>query len=179
MWDSLLHSSYLSILFRAVAVYLFIVVAIRLFGKKELTQLSVTDLLFILLISNAVQNAMVGPDTSLAGGILAATALFAVNYLLKQILYRNQKISNFVQGQAVLLIYKGVVQEDHLKKVEITLEELKAAVREHGVEDFASVDLAVLEVDGNISIISHNVEKQTTVPSNARKRRLKARLRKS
>ena len=69
------------IVLRSLAVYLFIVIAIRLFGKKELAQLSVIDLVFILLISNSVQNAMVGPDSSLAGGLIAATVLFGANFL--------------------------------------------------------------------------------------------------
>src|SRR6478672_9725174 len=109
----------LSIALRSVAVYLFIVIAIRVFGKRELAQLSVIDLVFILLISNSVQNAMVGPDISLAGGIVAATALFVINYILKQILYRNKNINDLLQGKSVLLIYKGQLNADNLKKMEI------------------------------------------------------------
>ena len=89
MWEE-----YLSIVLRSVIVYLFIVIAIRLFGKKEIAQLSVIDLVFILLISNSVQNAMVGPSTSLEGGLIAALSLFAVNFILKQILYRSKKRVN-------------------------------------------------------------------------------------
>ena len=79
----LLNNNYVRIVVSTLAVYLFIVVAIRLFGKKELAQLSVVDLVFILLISNSVQNAMVGPDSTLSGGLVAATSLFIVNYILK------------------------------------------------------------------------------------------------
>src|SRR5471030_175105 len=86
---------YLLIAGKSVIIYLFIIAAIRLFGKKEISQLSVIDLVFILLISNSVQNAMVGPDTSLVGGVIAALSLFVVNYLLKQLLYRSKKQMNY------------------------------------------------------------------------------------
>src|SRR5260221_4617730 len=94
-------NEYLNIAFRSVAVYLFIILAIRLFGKKELAQLSVIDLVFILLISNAVQNAMVGPSTSLSGGLIAAATLFAVNYVLKIFLFRSKSLTKLLQGDPV------------------------------------------------------------------------------
>lgn len=152
----------LTITGRSVAVYLFIVLAIRLFGKKELAQLSVVDLVFILLISNSVQNAMVGPDTSLAGGLMAAVALFLTNYVLKYVLLRNEKINRLLQGEPVMLIYKGRVKQKGLSVAQISEEELLAAVREHGVEHISDVDLAVLEVDGNISVMSNDFHKKTT-----------------
>ena len=102
---SFLHNAYLEVVVRAIAVYIFMIIAIRIFGKKELAQLSVIDLVFILLISNAVQNAMVGPDTSLDGGLVAAGSLFAVNYTLKRILYKSKKLSSLLQGEAMPLIY--------------------------------------------------------------------------
>ena len=82
---------YIEIIFRCIIVYLFIVIAIRLFGKKEIAQLSVVDLVFILLISNSVQNAMVGPDSSLIGGLIAAGSLFIVNLILKYVSYKSKK----------------------------------------------------------------------------------------
>ncbi|MCX6292641.1 MAG: DUF421 domain-containing protein [Bacteroidetes bacterium] len=152
---------YLEVILRSVAVYLFVILAIRLFGKKELAQLSVIDLVFILLISNSVQNAMVGPDTSLVGGMLAAGSLFALNYVLKFFLYRNKSFSQLLQGNPVMLVHQGKVIHEHLEKEKISLEELEAAAREHGVENIKHVDLAVLEADGNISILSHNYEKRS------------------
>jgi uncharacterized membrane protein YcaP (DUF421 family) len=145
-----------TIALRAISVYVFIIFAIRFFGKKELAQLSVVDLVFILLISNAVQNAMVGPDTSLGGGMLAAAALFLMNYIFKNLLFRSRKFSALIQGEPVLLVYKGRLKPENLSKTKITHEEIEAAAREHGVEGFSQIDLAVLEVDGNISILSHN-----------------------
>jgi uncharacterized membrane protein YcaP (DUF421 family) len=157
---------YLKIALSSLAVYLFIIIAIRLFGKKELAQLSVIDLVFILLISNSVQNAMVGSDSSLSGGIVAATTLFIANYLFKYLLYRFPGFSIIVQGADLLLIYKGQLNETNLGKARITREELLEAVREHGVSEFREVDLAVLETDGNISIISNEYKHRT-----ARKRK--------
>ena len=164
------------IVVRSVAIYLFILLAIRLFGKKELAQLSVIDLVFILLISNAVQNAMVGSDTSLSGGIIAALALFATNFILKKLLFRSKKISEIIQGKAIMLIYEGVLQEQNLKSSEITMEELEAAVREHGVQSFSKVKLAIMEVDGNISIVSNDFDNQTTHRSHKTKHKIKGRL---
>ena len=164
------------VVLRSVAVYLFIVLAIRLFGKKELAQLSVVDLVFILLISNAVQNAMVGSDTSLQGGLIAALALFITNFLLKKILLKSKKISELVQGKAIMLIYEGVLLEQNLHSAEITREELEAAVREHGVQAFSKVKLAIMEVDGNISIVSSDFGNKTTHQSHKTRHRLRGRI---
>jgi uncharacterized membrane protein YcaP (DUF421 family) len=152
---------YLKIAFSSLIVYLFILVFIRLFGKKELAQLSIIDLVFILLISNAVQNAMVGPDSTLVGGLVAASTLFIANYLLKMIIYKFPKIGKVIQGHAILLIYKGKLIEKNMAKAKITLSEIKESIREHGVWEIEDVDLAVLEVDGNISILSNNFSHNT------------------
>ncbi|HNB82377.1 MAG TPA: DUF421 domain-containing protein [Chitinophagaceae bacterium] len=169
-----LFKEYNEIIWRSVAVYLFIVIAIRLFGKKELAQLSVIDLVFILLISNSVQNAMVGDHTDLGGGLLAALALFTTNFLLKRLFLKNQKVSEFIQGKAVVLIYDGTVQAHNLEATSISIEELEAAVREHGVLEIAQVTLAMLEVDGNISIISDAASRSLHQTKN--KHKLKGRI---
>jgi uncharacterized membrane protein YcaP (DUF421 family) len=169
---------YVEICLRAIAVYAFIIIAIRIFGKKELAQLSVIDLVFILLISNAVQNAMVGPDTSLAGGIVAALVLFIVNFLLKKVLFTNEKLSHLLQGQAILLIYNGKVQSENMHHAEITLFELEAAVREHGVKDIQNVDLAMLEVDGNISVVSNDLQRTTSHILTNKKHKFRGRVNK-
>lgn len=158
----IIHNPYLRIILSSLIIYLFIIVAIRLFGKKELAQLSVIDLVLILLISNAVQNAMVSGDNSLIGGLIAAGTLFVVNYILKFLQYRFPQFSRAMQGDAIMLVYKGKVIESHMRLAKITTNELLEAIREHGVEDVAKVDLAILEVDGNISVISHELKKQST-----------------
>jgi uncharacterized membrane protein YcaP (DUF421 family) len=172
---SLIHNPFIEIVLRTICVYAFMIIAIRIFGKKELAQLSVIDLVFILLISNSVQNAMVGPNTSLNGGLVAAGSLFLVNYTLKQILYRSKKMSNLIQGEAILLIYNGVADMANCKKAEITIEELEAAVREHGAKDIQKVELAILEVDGNISVISNEYQNRSKV-FHPRKHKFKGRL---
>jgi uncharacterized membrane protein YcaP (DUF421 family) len=157
------------IIIRAVSVYIFIILSIRLFGKKELAQLSVIDLVFILLISNAVQNAMVGPDTTLTGGLIAATALFFTNFILKKLTFYFKPLSKFLQGEPILLIYKGKINFENLKKAGITLDEIEAAVREHGVEGIKNVDIAMFEIDGNISVLSDDFKKKTTKKRRAHK----------
>ena len=149
------------IIFRSLAVYFFILIAIRLFGKKELSQLSILDLVLILLISNSVQNAMVGPDNSLIGGIIAASSLFIANYILTLLIYKNKRFGRFIQGNPVLLVHDGKVIENNLRRQQITISEIEQAAREHGVESIDQVNLAVLEVDGSISILSDNYQKQT------------------
>jgi uncharacterized membrane protein YcaP (DUF421 family) len=156
-----LFEGYLKIVLSSSAVYLFIIVAIRLFGKKELAQLSIIDLVFILLISNAVQNAMVGSDASLSGGLVAATTLFLINTVFKYLLYHFPRFGNFVQGTELMLVYKGQMNNSNMIKARISKEELLEAVREHGVSEIREVDLAVLEIDGNISIISNEYKHRT------------------
>ena len=166
-------SGYIKIIISSVAVYIFIILAIRLFGKKELAQLSVIDLVFILLISNAVQNAMVGSDTTLAGGLIAAASLFVVNYLFKLLLFKFPRFSKAIQGEPVMLIYEGKLDRENMEKAKIPIKELMVAVREHGVSRIDEVDLAVLEVDGNISILSDEFNRKTQKKSRLRKQSTK------
>jgi uncharacterized membrane protein YcaP (DUF421 family) len=158
----LFQNNYIRIIFSSVAVYFFIILAIRLFGKKELAQLSVYDLVFILLISNAVQNAMVGPDSTLLGGLVAAASLFVVNYILKKMQFRFPKFGKAIQGEAIMLVFNGKILSSHLKNAGITEDELMEVIREHSVASVSEVDLAVLEVDGNISVLSTDLHKKTT-----------------
>ena len=157
----ILHNPYLRIVLSSVAVYVFIILAIRLFGKKELSQLSVFDLVFILLISNAVQNAMVLGDNTLFGGIAAALSLFVVNYIRKKLPLKFPKFGKLVQGDAIMLVYHGHMIPSHLRMAGISEDEVLQAIREHGVAKVSEVDLAVLEVDGNISVLSNDFKKRT------------------
>jgi uncharacterized membrane protein YcaP (DUF421 family) len=137
------------------------VAAIRVFGKKEFAQLSILDLVFILLISNSVQNAMVGADSSLEGGLVAAFSLFLMNYVFKKASLYSKGFSKAVEGETVMLIYQGEVKLDGLEKAQISIDQLNAVVREHGVESVELVNLAMFEVDGNISVLSDNFKKST------------------
>jgi len=154
-------SHILDVVFRSVIVYFFIIFALRLFGKKELTQLSIVDLVFILLISNSVQNAMVGDNTTLIGGLTAATSLFVVNWVLKNLIFRSRNLSELVQGNPLMLVYHGKIIQKHLGQAKLSTEELDAAIREHGVRNIKDVDIVILEVDGNISVLSKNFTRKT------------------
>lgn len=159
------------IIVSSFVVYVFIIIGLRLFGKKELAQLSVPDLVFVLLISNAVQNAMVGSNTSLLGGLIAASTLFVANYILKYFFYRFSNVQKLIQGEPVLLVYKGRVNEQNLRKSRITINELMETIREHGTSDIKQVDLVMLEADGNISVSTDNFKKQTTQQGSKKKKK--------
>ena len=152
---------YLIIAAKSVSIYLFIILSIRLFGKKELSQLSVTDLVFILLISNSVQNAMVGNDTTVPGGMAAAIGLFVCNYFFRLSIRRSKKFANLIEGQKIILVHEGTVLPDGMKKAQMSMDELEMAVREHGVDTVADASLVVLEVDGNISVLSSNYSEKS------------------
>jgi uncharacterized membrane protein YcaP (DUF421 family) len=145
---------YLDIVIRSAAVYLFMVIALRVFGKKELSQLNTADVILILLISNSVQNAMVGSNTTLWGGLAAATVLFLINFILKKLMFKYKKLNDFMLQKPQILIHNGNLYFKTLSELNITSDELKEAMREHGIEHFTDVKLAMLEIDGNISIIS-------------------------
>ena len=147
---------YLDIIIRSVSVYLFMIIALRIFGKKELSQLNTADVILILLISNSVQNAMVGSNVSLLGGITAAVALFLINFLFKRIMLKSKFIKNLVQDKPEILIHNGKLEFKTLARLGISSDELQEAMREHGVEYYKDVKLAMLEIDGNISVISGN-----------------------
>ena len=147
---------YLDIVIRSVCVYLFMVMALRIFGKKELSQLNTADVILILLISNSVQNAMVGSNDSLLGGIVAALVLFIVNFLLKRIMNHSKFFKDLIQDKPEILVHNGKIEFKTLAKLGITSDELQEAMREHGIEFYKDVRLAMMEIDGNISIISGN-----------------------
>jgi len=144
----------LDVSLRSAAVYLFMVIAIRISGRKELSQLNTSDVVLILLISNAVQNAMVGPDTSLQGGLVAAAVLFLLNFLLKKLVFSNASIRGLLLQKPEILVHNGKKEAGTMRRLGITPEELEEAMREHGVEYLKDVKLAMFEIDGNISIIS-------------------------
>ncbi len=157
----LFENPYLNIIVSTAIVYVALVAGVRLFGKKELSQLSVVDLIFILLISNAVQNAMTGPNTTLEGGLIAAGVLFAMNFLLKLIMYYFPGFGKLVQGEPVMLVYRGRMNLKNMRRAKISKSEIEEAAREHGVPSIEDIDLAMLEVDGNISVLSDDFKKRS------------------
>lgn len=160
---------FLDVALRSLAVYLFMFAAIRIFGKNQLSQLNAGDIVLLLLISNAVQNAMVGSNVSLEGGLVAAMVLFTANFAVKKIILKNPRIKSWVESDPVILIKDGIVDNIKMKQQEVSFDELEEAVREHGVEKIEEVKLAVLEVDGNISVIS--LDKESTRTNFTRHRR--------
>ena len=161
---------YLDIGFRSLIVYLFMMIGLRVFGKNQLSQLNAGDVILLLLISNAVQNAMVGPNTSLDGGIFAATVLFLANYLVKKVMFQNEKVKIFIESESIILVRDGVLMEAEMKKSEISTDEINEAIREHGIEKIEDVKLLILEVDGNISVISTGKNNQTHYSKHRRKK---------
>jgi len=141
------------IVLRALAVYVTVFVGFRLLGKRELGQMTVFDLVLILLISNAVQNAMVGPDTSLQGGLVAAAVLLVANRLAAESRLRSPLLDRLFEGRSAVLVEHGQLVTGQLRKQRIAEEDLEAAMREHGIESLDQVQLAVLETDGTISIV--------------------------
>lgn len=144
----------LEIVARTLIIYLVILLGLRLSGKREVGQMTPFDLTLLLLLSNAVQNAMTGPDTSLLGGIVAATTLLVMNYGFAEASGLNRRFRKFIQGQPTLLIYHGKVLTAHLAREHVSMEEVFRAMREHGIANLHDVSLCILEVDGSISCLT-------------------------
>lgn len=151
MW--VFDSTLLVIALRAAIIYVAVLVGLRLTGKREVGQMTPFDLVLLLLIANAVQNAMTGPDTSVTGGLVAAGTLLAMNTLITRLVWRHRRIRRIVEGIPRLLIHSGEVLQKNLDKEKVSLEQLQQVLREHGVSSVEEVSQAVLEVDGSISVL--------------------------
>ena len=146
----------LEIFLRTGAIYIVVLAGVRLSGKREVGQMTPFDLTLLLLISNAVQNAMTGPDTSLLGGIVAAATLLVLNYFVAEVSGGNRRFRKFIQGQPSLLVHDGKIVAAHMAKEHVSMDELQRALREHGIATCSDVALAVLEVDGSISCLKYD-----------------------
>ena len=138
---------------RPVIVYAFLVIGLRLSGKRELVQLNPFDLVVLLTLSNAVQNAIIGEDNSVTGGVIGATSLLVVNYLVVRFLYDHRKLEQFVEGKADVLIDNGKIQDRALKHELITMPQLEAAARKQGFDTLAEVHKCVLEPGGTLTFV--------------------------
>ena len=147
-----------NIILRTLAVYGVVLVGLRLAGKREMGQMTVFDLVVLLLIANAVQNAMVGPDTSLLGGIVGAIVLLLLNAIVARLNLRWPRLRRLVEGSPTLLVFHGEVVASHLRREGLDEETLMAALRERGLADLSQVDMAVLEIDGSISVVPAGTE---------------------
>jgi uncharacterized membrane protein YcaP (DUF421 family) len=146
----------LQIALRTGVIYLVVLTGVRLSGKREVGQMTPFDLTLLLLLSNSVQNAMTGPDTSLIGGIVAACTLLLLNHLIGNISGTNRSFRRIVQGEPSLLIHDGKAIEAHMAREHVSMDELERALREHGIANVHDVALAVLEVDGSISCMKYD-----------------------
>ena len=138
---------------RPVTVYAFLVISLRLSGKRELVQLNPFDLVVLLTLSNTVQNAIIGDDNSVTGGIIGATSLLVVNYLVVRFLYSHRALDQLVEGRADVLIEDGKVKTRNLRRELITMAQLEAAARKQGFESVSEVQQCVLEPGGTITFI--------------------------
>ena len=144
------------IVLRTGVIYLLVLIGVRLSGKREVGQMTPFDLTLLLLLSNSVQNAMTGPDTSLTGGAVAAATLLILNYVLAEASGANRRFRKLIQGQPSLLVHDGKVIETHMAKEHVSMDELHRALREHGINSVDQVALSVLEVDGSISCLKYD-----------------------
>jgi uncharacterized membrane protein YcaP (DUF421 family) len=144
------------IVLRTAVIYIIVLLGVRLSGKREVGQMTPFDLTLLLLLSNSVQNAMTGSDTSLAGGVIAAITLLILNYLIAEVSGGNRRFRKLVQGQPALLVHDGQIIEAHMAKEHVSMDELQRSLREHGISSHHDVALAVLEVDGSISCLKYD-----------------------
>jgi uncharacterized membrane protein YcaP (DUF421 family) len=146
----------IQVVFRTAIIYALVLFGVRLSGKREVGQMTPFDLTLLLLLSNSVQNAMTGPDTSLIGGVAAAGTLLILNFVVAEYSGMNRRFRRWVQGSPSLLIHEGQAIESHMAREHVSLDELQRALREHGVASIADVALGVLEVDGSISLLKYD-----------------------
>ena len=154
-----LGSGLISIIIRSAVVYGFLVVALRLGGKREVGQLTTPDLVVLLIVSNAVQNAMVGANTTLLGGVVAAITIFVLARLTQIAIDRFGSVERALVGEPRILATDGVVDPRALRAEEIDMTDLMMALREHGLEHLEDAHLIVLEVDGSISVLPTELDK--------------------
>ena len=146
----------LQIVLRTGVIYLLVLIGVRLSGKREVGQMTPFDLTLLLLLSNSVQNAMTGPDTSLLGGAIAAATLLILNYVVADVAGGNRRFRKLIEGEPSLLIHDGKIIESHMAREHVSMDELHRALREHGINSCDQVALAVLEVDGSISCLKYD-----------------------
>lgn len=138
---------------RPAVIYFFLVIAFRLFGKRQVGELTPFDLIVLLIISNIVQNGMIGADNSVGGALIGASTVLFINYVLIELTYRSKKIRRVLEDSPTILIHNGAILRRNLDKERVTPEELQAALRKHGVLEPSQVRYAILEEGGDISVV--------------------------
>jgi uncharacterized membrane protein YcaP (DUF421 family) len=155
MWSiSLSHWS--EFLVRASVVYIFLLFALRITGKKQVGQMAPFDLVTLLVLSNAVQNSMVGGDNSLLGGLISASSLVLINWGTSWLTFRSKKIERVLEGRPIILVHNGQIDPEAMRESQITTHELNAELRSHGCASIHEVRYAILENNGQVSVIPKN-----------------------
>ena len=158
MWK--LEIPFLELMARAVIVYIFLLIILRITGKRQVGQLAPFDLILLLVLSNAVQNAMNGGDNSVTAGIIIATTLIFFNYIVGLLTYRSKWLEGVIEGRPEIVIHNGKLYEKALKNQRLTHHELNAALREAGCINYDDVHLAVIENNGHINVIAKKEDEQ-------------------
>ncbi|HEU4642931.1 MAG TPA: YetF domain-containing protein [Gemmatimonadaceae bacterium] len=155
LWTDLLHPGVplLEKVIRTVIVYFFLLAGLRLAGKRELGQLNPFDLVVLLVLSNTVQNAIIGNDNSMLGGLVGAAVLLVLNYAVVRYLFMHPKLDRLAEGRSVILVRDGHVMERHLRRELITRGELESAARRQGIDDLSQVQCCRLEVGGSLTFV--------------------------
>jgi uncharacterized membrane protein YcaP (DUF421 family) len=154
MFESMFHLPLpiLEKLARPVIVYLVLVVLLRIFGKRELAQLNPFDLVVLLSLSNTVQNAIIGDDNSVTGGVIGAFGLLAINWLVVRVLFRSPRLTRLLEGRSILLIRDGQIDADAMKREALSREELLSVIHRQGFEDIHKVRKCQLEPNGTFYV---------------------------
>ncbi|CAN4271745.1 COG2323 Predicted membrane protein [Methylophilaceae bacterium] len=137
---------------RGVVVYVFLIVLLRLTGKRQIGKLSPFDLVLLLILSNAVQNSMSAGDNSLIGGLILATTLVAVNYLVGLITFKSKKLEAIIEGRPQVLIHNGKLYEEVMNEAKLTRQELDSTLRQSGYFEIKDIKLAILENNGTVTV---------------------------
>ncbi|MES2500656.1 MAG: YetF domain-containing protein [Pseudomonadota bacterium] len=145
---------------RGIVVYVFLILLLRITGKRQIGQLSPFDLVLLLILSNAVQNSMNAGDDSLIGGLIVATTLVAVNYLIGLIAFKSKKLEVILEGRPQVIIHHGKLFEDVMDEAKLTRNELDSTLRQSGYFEIKDVRLAILENNGTVTVQGYDKKQQ-------------------
>ncbi len=151
MWT--LTTPWYELVLRGTIIYFFMFISIKLWGKKHMGEMTAFDFILLLFISEAVQNSLVSDDKSIYGGMIVITTFLLWNSIINKLTFRFRRLEKILDGEPVVLVNDGVINRDNMKKEQVTEQELKEAMRGHGLEDIGKVKQATLETNGHLTII--------------------------
>jgi uncharacterized membrane protein YcaP (DUF421 family) len=153
MWTGLSVAHWWEFILRAIIVYIFLLVILRVTGKRQIGQLAPFDLVMLLVLSNAVQNSMNGGDNTITGGVILVCTLIGINFLVSWLTFRSKRLAAIVEGRPLMLIHNGHVDLRAMRRVQLTMHELEAAIRSEGCCGPEQVHFAMLENNGHITVV--------------------------